>query len=240
MAAGPLCPRGDQGMPMPTRSKTPVQGFSIVFVGAFNPAILNPDWLAARGLLRTEEATAAEVVVITPDLTVFKAAWLELEVTRERFIATTRDPSNLLGLSEVVAGIFGYLEHTPLRQMGLNTRSHYPIGSLDEWHALGDMLVPKDTWRDVLPGDRADGLPGLRSLTVQGIRPDAPSKFVNFTVEPSVRLQPGLYVASNEHFEANDPNTPADLLDHLRACWEPAVEFAQQIANHLVSRVERT
>ena len=84
-------------------SKPALEGFSIVLVGDFNPPILNPDWLAARGLIREEEAQDAKGVgVISQDLTAFSTAWLELEVTRERFAAHTSDPSNVATLSELV------------------------------------------------------------------------------------------------------------------------------------------
>jgi hypothetical protein len=45
---------------------------SIVLVGNFNPAIFQPAWLAAKGLIRESEASAAVVEVIHPELAQYR------------------------------------------------------------------------------------------------------------------------------------------------------------------------
>ena len=62
-----------------------VQGVSIVLIGNLNPAIFHPSWFAAHNLLRTEEADAATINIIHPDVASFKTEWLEVNIVRERF-----------------------------------------------------------------------------------------------------------------------------------------------------------
>ena len=213
-----------------------IEGASIVLVGAFNPAIFNPDWLAARSLIRGEEAAAATITAISPDLAVFSMKWLELEVTRDRFMAHTSDPSNFPTLKEVVEGIYRLLEHTPIRQMGLNTDRHFRMANVNDWHGLGDRLAPKPPWRDVLKGVRPEGLPGLKSVVVEGIREGSGSKFLNVTVEPSTRVVPGVYIATNEHYESAVVDSPSEILVQLERNWRPALEFSSRVCAHVLSR----
>jgi hypothetical protein len=58
---------------------------SIVLVGSFNPAIFQPAWLAAKGLIRESESDAAVVELIHPEVAQYSAAWLHVLVTRERY-----------------------------------------------------------------------------------------------------------------------------------------------------------
>ena len=51
-----------------------IETFSIVFVGDFNPVILQPFWLANKGLIRESEATNAKVEVIHNEVVKFELA----------------------------------------------------------------------------------------------------------------------------------------------------------------------
>ncbi len=70
-----------------------IQGSSIVLLGDLNPKIFQPAWFAAEKLIRKPEAEAAEIEIIHPEVVIFNLEWLRLEVTRERFSAsTTQEP----------------------------------------------------------------------------------------------------------------------------------------------------
>ena len=71
-----------------------IEGMSIVLLGSFNPQIFQPAWFAAEGLVRKEEAEAAKIEIIHPQIISFSMEWLLLQVTQERFAAsTTHSPS---------------------------------------------------------------------------------------------------------------------------------------------------
>ena len=54
------------------------QGMSIVALGSFNPAIFHPIWFARQGLIRDAEAEAAEIQVVSPEVTLVKPEWFTL------------------------------------------------------------------------------------------------------------------------------------------------------------------
>src|SRR5437867_1304432 len=97
-----------------------IEGVSIVLRGNFNPSIFQPAWLASHSLLRRQEADAAKINVIHPELTSFTAEWLILEVTKDRFGAATIHQAHAEPLRDLVLGVFTLLEHTPFTKMGMN------------------------------------------------------------------------------------------------------------------------
>lgn len=70
-------------------------------------------------------------------------------------------------------------------------------------HAIGHKLAPPANWETVL------NQPGMRSLLIEGVRDDDLPGYIHVKVEPSLRVDPGLYVAVNDHYEVPDP-APAE------------------------------
>ncbi len=220
------------GLPTPELS-----GLSIIVVGAFNPAILQPSWLAAKQLLRPEEAEAAEVEVITREIASFSTDWLDLAITLDRLqISTTSAPSYDL-VRDLVVGIFTFLPETPVKAMGINRNSHYRVNTEETWHAFGDKLAPKDVWNAVL--EKA----GMRSLIMQGVRPDGRQGNIIVQVEPSLRLAEeggfGVYIAINDHYQldATDETTGADMKEVLEGVWTESVARAETIIDRLLREI---
>ncbi len=52
---------------------------SIVFVGDFNPAIIQPYWLANKKLIREQEAENAKVGILHNEITKFNIDWATIE-----------------------------------------------------------------------------------------------------------------------------------------------------------------
>lgn len=217
----------------------------IVLLGSFNPAIFQPLWLAQNGLLREEEAKAAEVRVISPEVTVFSTPWMGVEVTSNRFAARANDGGHALPLRDLVIGTFRLLEHTPITAMGLNRLSHYKMPNREQWDKVGDTLAPKEHWSQILAGKV-----GMRSLTVEAQRPESSAKFVRVKVEPSLKVEFGLFIEVNEHFvvdteEAKDglvavvKSTAVAATNLIRDQWESNQGFALKVMQHILSLVPR-
>lgn len=139
------------------------EGATIVLLGTFNPAIFQPAWLGASKIIRQEEADSATITMVNPKLTAFSADWLNLQVIAERFQALTLNSAHYQALRDVVISIFGVLEHTPIWTLGMNRDMHFKINSEEQWHQLGHILAPKETWRPIIDQ------PGLRSLAIQSV-----------------------------------------------------------------------
>lgn len=209
------------------------QAASVVLRGNFNPPIFQPSWFGARSLLGAREAESASEVAITGDVAVFKADWLSLQVTSDRFVAATPDPGCFQALADLVVGTFSLLEHTPFDKMGLNHEAHYELSSTERWHAFGDHLVPKGPWKQMF-----DGRVGMRSVVIEARRPDCKAKLIRVKVEPSAPLEQearhGVFFAINEHHEADGDGAARQLLEALKQGWSDSHRFARDIQQHLL------
>jgi hypothetical protein len=211
-----------------------ILGLNVIVVGAFNPSILQPSWLASKQLLRREEAEAAEVEVITREVAIFSTEMFELAVTLDRLqVGAVEAPSYDL-VRDLVVGIFRFLPETPVRAMGINRNAHYRVETEEVWHAFGNKLTPKEIWSDILEK------PGMRSLIVQGERTDDRSGNVIVQVEPSLRMLEkggfGVYIAINDHLQldAMAITTGAEAAEMLEAVWTDSADRAKTITDRLL------
>lgn len=209
-----------------------IEAASIVLLGNLNPSIFQPAWLAAHDLIRKEESNAAKISIIAPQIAQFSLDWVNLEVTEERFSASTTDPAYHEPLRDLVLGIFTLLEHTPLKKMGINRHMHYKIPSVDRWHAFGDLLAPKNIWKELLRS------PGMASLTIQDrpIEQEGLRTEVNIKVEPSRRVHPGIFISVNNHHEDSSEDALKRLMSILRDRWLELQTYSLRIAWHLLEK----
>src|SRR5262245_20635588 len=119
-----------------------LEAISIVLLGKFNPAIFQPAWFGAQGLLRPAEAENAKIELIRPEFSKFATDWFNLEVIDARFSAFTKNTSMYEALKDLVIGTFRLLQHTPVHQLDLISEAHIRVEKEEEWHALGHRLVP--------------------------------------------------------------------------------------------------
>jgi len=207
-------------------SATPeIDGVSIVLLGSFNPSIFQPWWFLANGLASEPQVEAAEIRLIVPEAVDLSMCSCNFRITRNRFSAETLEDPPVV--RDLVAGVFSLLKHTPVRSMGLNRTQHFRVASEDEWHAIGDRLAPKDIWEAVL-----EGRPGLLSLTVQGARPDSYDGRVNVKIEPSAKVQHGVFFEYNDHYvvseSGEDKESASIVLEILSESWQ---EFMRRSSN---------
>jgi hypothetical protein len=202
-----------------------IAGVSVVLLGSFNPQIFQPAWFALQQLLPQAISDEAEVNVVHPEIVDFEADWLSVQVRRDRLSLTTvRDPAEQL--RDLALGVLSILRHTPVRVMGINREVHVRMRSEDEWHAVGHRLAPQANW----------GLlrePGMENLTIRALRPDGDqSGLVRVIVEPSNRIQPGVYVQVNDQYtwpvEPGETALP-QAVKVLEAEWESSLNRAGAI-----------
>lgn len=192
------------------------QRHSIVLVGNFNPIIFQPAWFGAEKLIGEKEREEAKIEIIHSDVAIFSLGWGRIEVMPERFLVNTTQEPYYEVIRDLAMGTFTLLHHTPITRMGLNWEIHFQLESEELWHKAGDKLVPKEIWNEVLEK------PGMRSLTVNGIRKDGLKGSYNIKVEPSTRVQYGLYININDHFETEDPKNTLgsdEMIGILKEKW---------------------
>jgi hypothetical protein len=210
-----------------------LQGVTVVFLGDFNPKIFQPAWFAAEDLIRKREAEEATLEIIHPEVVSFTLEWLKLQVTRERFfVSTTQEPYHEV-LRDLILGTFGLLRHTPIQKMGINRDMHFRMPSEDAWHAFGHRLAPKALWQGILD------TPGMRSLSMEGRRPDAYKGYIRVQVEPSVRIHPGVYIKINDHYEVEDLRSVVGCEEILTLFERSWTESLQRSARMIYALMEK-
>lgn len=204
-----------------------VDQLTIVLIGNFNPAILQPRWMGAVGLIGEAEAAAAVITVITPDTAIFDVGdWLSLQVTPERFQATAPF-SHALKVRDFAVELFSALEHTPIRQLGISRTMHFRLKDTSTRDAMGEKFAPATVWPAALVN------PKLNSLRKVGKRPRSRAASLTVTIEPSVRIQDvGVFIGAHEHYEITGEQTTVDL---LRSELDDSVRFALELAQTLVT-----
>ncbi|AEB09813.1 hypothetical protein [Desulfobacca acetoxidans] len=209
-----------------------IQGLSIVLLGDFNPKIFQPAWFAQENLIRAPEAEAADIKIINPEIVIFELEWLELQVTRDRCLFGTTQEAYYEVVRDLCLGTFKLLRHTPIQKMGINRNYHFRMNSVEEWHAFGHKVAPKELWISVLK------TPGLASLTIQGMREDDLKGYIRVKVEPSKRAHPGIYIQVNDHYEVEEASTSIGcekIINIIESLWNKSKEKAELIINNILN-----
>ena len=208
-----------------------LEGASIVFIGSFNPAIFHPSWYVAEGLWSKTELENAKVESIADDACSFRTEQYTLQVLNNRFMISTTQPPLYDSLRDLAVGTFKILRHTPLAKLGLNREVHLQLEAEEVWHAIGHKLAPKQHWQPILKN------PGMRALMIEGMRPDRLAGAVYVRVEPSNRIENGLFVEVNDHFEVDD--TLARSAKAIRSIaqeqWTESLRRSDDIIQHIGS-----
>jgi hypothetical protein len=152
-----------------------------------------------------------------------------VQVIQERFTVSSKPNANPAPLRDLVQGTFFILEHTPISAMGLNFHMHYGMGSLDNWHQLGDRLAPKDGWKQVL-----EGRPGLLSMTILTEKKEPKGAQFRIKVESSTLVQLGVYFETNEHYPSPETDGLKGLMEILGGRWEEAQAYGKRVVNHIL------
>lgn len=234
------------------------EGVNVVLVGSFNPAIMSPGWLFAQGLVSEQEHDDAQPEAIVPSLSIFTVTSIRFQVSEDTFKVDTENQREFERTRDMATSLLTILPHTPVNMLGINHYFHAALPSHDAWHLLGDRLVNKDQWKPLL------SLPGTRDVTLEGVRPDRFAGSVIVSIQPSGRVEQGVFVSQNDHYllrevdrqpqsrsefleprarEAFAPPTPSSNLvpvakKILTECWSASHNRAEEILRLVNSLAE--
>jgi len=203
----------------------------LVLVGNFNPPIFQPAWLSRHGIVSEVEEEAAQIEIIRTEIASYTLGPFKFSVQPERFQVETHQPDQRFRLRDLVCNIFGLLPETPVTQLGINRAMHFSVADVDRWNHIGHSLVPKAVIWDQLMTK-----PGTMSVSVRGTRETSKSKWVQFRVEPSGLVNPGLFVQTTEHFDSTDSGA-AWVPEKLTESWQDACEYSLQSAQEILIKV---
>ncbi|MCV7154352.1 hypothetical protein [Mycolicibacterium pyrenivorans] len=171
-----------------------IDGISVVVRGHFNAAIFSPLWMLQQNLIGPNDFASAEIEVITSEFASFSTGWLNCQVVPDTLQLNTSEGAEFERVRDAAIGILSALPHTPVAAVGINRSLHFQANSKEQYHAIGDRLLPKDFWEPLLD------LPLTRNVTLWGQRPDSYGGRVQVQVEPSMRIPGHVYVSHSDHF----------------------------------------
>jgi hypothetical protein len=123
---------------------------SIVFVGSFNPAIFQPAWFAAQGLIASDDSKnplGVKLNLVHSEITDFSTENFQFQATPLRVSISSANTAFYESLRDLAVGTFRILRHTPIVKIGLNREFHFQMSSEEEWNEVGNRLVPKEGWK---------------------------------------------------------------------------------------------
>jgi hypothetical protein len=113
--------------------------------------------------------------------------------------------------------------------MGINREFHIKVPSQERYVKIGHLLVPKEPWRGLLED------PVTQSVTVSGLQSRGDHRpTLHVKVEPSNRVESGIFVSTNENYQLKEDEPPKMLMRVLREQWNEAMGTATRIAAHLL------
>lgn len=219
----------------------PIIGTSIVLVGTFNPSIIHPSWFGRFDILPPSDLENMEddksFVIVSPDFARFSIGWLQVQVTVDHFGLSTVEADRIPPLRDAGVNIFTQLSHTPVSAMGINRTAHFPLPA-GGWSRIRSALAPSERWSEL------SGVSELASLTVQVDRPDDDDPgYVRVTVEPSQRIDGGVFIAVNDHHDLTreaDVKEAAPALEVLDHGWEKALACHESYTDFVLSLARPT
>ena len=211
---------------------------AIVAVGDFNPAIFSPDWMERNNLIGKDDADSVregrqgKSLLVSHQVAAFETKWFAIQVLENQFSLTSKDALSP-AFKDLAVSIFQLVPHTPVTAVGLNFLGHYKLASEDEYHRVGDVLAPKDIWKELYP----DAMAGLADLTIRiqrGSRgePLKTKDEKRIAVQPSDKIRFGAFLSYNDHHDMiasgdaslNPGERVASLIDsEWESSWQDAV-----------------
>lgn len=211
---------------------------SIVFLGDFNPIIIQPFWLSSKKIIRELEAKDANVEVIHNEIVKYTISqWASLEITPKRFeLKTTQEPF-FEPLKDLAVSVFSILRETPIRAVGINHIFHYALPDKERYLKLGKVLSPLDQLDSLMNDPRL-----LCIEFVENQKKDSNTGHYRVRIEPSDKIpseQFGVSLNINDHFSilnANSNNTEM-ALSLLKDNWINSANRANKLGEELWKKI---
>ena len=123
---------------------------SIVIKGRFDPSKLSPDELALQGLLTSSDMAQATQKFFGGNISIFETKAIRILINQDAIQLTAQQADEFAPLRDLAVNILRWLKDEPVGVLGINRDVHFATETDEQWHAVGDALVPKDIWEGVL------------------------------------------------------------------------------------------
>lgn len=211
----------------------PIRSASIVLLGAFNPLILEPQWLANHDVITDQDLQTLQEsgqALVSPELTGLRFRTFALEAARDRIqVIATEELETPLLLADVVVNVFTLLSHTPVRAMGLNHLTHRPVEA-ERVERLWARFAPSDAAQQLMPGTEVE------SVQWSADRPDDHAGLLRASVAPSrVLTGSGIFLSLNDHFDLGENGSGANAAELLADEWQASLQRADTLFESILA-----
>ncbi|MGF6636827.1 hypothetical protein [Paraburkholderia sp. MM6662-R1] len=181
---------------------------SIVVLGQFAPARFHPEWFLRNHFMTSDDRDDVAIVTVGPGGTQWThPRFGDFLALPDRISLTCKIEALWMVARDLVEGIIGLDAGNAIRALGINLHMVAVLEDGDAnpsvWNALGDVLAPKELWRDALALPDKDGFPGLEGikLAVPDPDPDLSGSKRVFAFEPVLATVYNLAILVNNHFD---------------------------------------
>ena len=197
---------------------------SIVFVGNINPIIVQPLWLASKGLIQETEGENAKIEIVHNEIVKFQLDWVSFEITAQRLMVRTTKESFFPVIKDLAVSIFNILKDTPLNSLGINHILHFKLDKAG-YINIGKRLAPFDNWEGILSDPRL-----LQLEMTDQPRNDGFSGQYRVTITPSVHVRPyGVTININDHFDGvENISGSSAITEILNRSWQTSLNRAKK------------
>ncbi|QZT35654.1 hypothetical protein K5X82_10000 [Halosquirtibacter xylanolyticus] len=210
------------------------ESLSIVFLGEFNPVILQPYWLKNKELIREEEAKNAKVSVIHNELVKYELDWVGIEVNKHRCEFTTTKSPYFEPLKDLASSVYKILRETPIKSLGINHIYDLALPNAEKYYEFGNILCPLNNWTDSLND------PKLLQLEIfEKERKDNKNGHLRVKIAPSEpKILYGVNFNINDHYmvESGSLGTNLEMVEMLEANWNDSIERAKSIVDDILTK----
>jgi len=212
------------------------ESVSIVFLGEFNPVILQPYWLHSKDLIREEEAKNAKVGIIHTEIVKYELDWVSFEISKQRCEFKTNKAPYFDPIKDLASSVFKILKETPIKSLGINHIYDLSLPNQDAYYEFGNILSPLKIWRDSLNDPRL-----LQLEIFEKDRKDNQEGQYRVRVTPTdENITNGVTVNINDHFDLNNNQNGInmEMVNCLEQNWTNSITRAKDIVEQLLSKTK--
>ena len=215
------------------KDKLQIYTLSVVFVGEFNPVIIQPFWLANKKLIREQEAEDVKVELIHNELVKFNLDWAYFEITKNRFeIRSSKEPY-FEAVKDLALSIFKVLKETPIKVLGINHLKHYSLTE-QQIYNFGDKLAPLNNWSEFLSDPKM-----LQLEIIEQKRKDGLNGHIRVKIQPSAQVGNAVVINLNDHYSLKDEETGrnGEIIKILQENWQKSQNLANEIPESIWKKI---
>lgn len=211
-----------------------IYSFSLVALGDFNPKIIQPFWLSSKALIGEKDAEDAVIELIHSEIAKFNLTWVDVLVQQSRFELKSSQEPYFEAIRDLFIGIFGKLQETPIKSLGINHIMHFSARDDQEMFNIGNNLVPLSNW-DMLKNPRV-----LNLEIVENERRDGLNGKIRIKIQPSDLLigsNMGFSININDHYSFSEKISTNEILRIFANQWEKSFDLAKDIVTNLEEKL---